>query len=304
MERRRVRRSLIFSLAAGFFAGLAAHAQTPLGVRIASGMGLVVASDNTWPALRIILPGHPDSDRTIEVLFPEHVAVRKQGDTEAKHLYLFQPGLHGDLPGWRQVGQSLEYEKDFEGGLHMLARATLEDDGVRFRYEFENRSKTAYEMIYAPTDPRLTSIFLDVRLERTYVHHQDGFDLLASETPSRLTMSLDQWLPARYLASFTWPIPPKRVERRDDGITYYSKSRAVDVPLLVTLSTDGKWVVASFARTTGNVWSNPELTCQHVDPEVSLAAGASAVMETKILVFPGSLGDVLPKVNAQRSTLQ
>ncbi len=304
MERRRVRRSLIFSLAVGFSGGLATHAQTPSGVQNASGMRLVVASDNTCATLHIILPGHPDSDRTIEVLFPEHVTVRKEGETEAKHLYLFRPGLHGDPPGWQQVGQSLEYEKDFEGGLHMLARATLEDDGVRFRYEFINRSKTAYEMIYAPTDPRLTSIFHDVRLERTYVHHKDGFDLLASETPRRLTMPLDQWLPARYLASFTWPIPAKRVERRDDGITYYNKSRAVDVPLVVTLSADGKWVVASFTRTTGNVWSNPELTCQHVDPEVSLAVGASAVMETKILVFPGSLDDVLPKVNAQRQTLQ
>jgi hypothetical protein len=139
----------------------------------------------------------------------------------------------------------------------MLARASLEGDGVRLRYEFVNRSKVAYEMIYAPTDPRLTSIFHDVRLERTYVHHTDGFDLLASETPSRLTMPLGQWLPARYLASLTWPIPPKRVEKKQDGITYYNKSRAVDQPLVATLSDDGKWVVASFTRTTGNVWSNP-----------------------------------------------
>jgi hypothetical protein len=58
-------------------------------------------------------------------------------------------------------------------------------------------------MIYAVTDPRLTSIFQDVRLERTYVHHTDGFDLLASETPDRLKMPLDQWLPCRYLASLT-----------------------------------------------------------------------------------------------------
>jgi hypothetical protein len=117
-------------------------------------------------------------------------------------------------------------------------------------------------------------------------------------------MPLDQWLPARYLASFTWPIPPKRVERKDDGITYYNKSRAVDEPLVAILSTDGKWVVASFTRTTGNVWSNPELTCQHVDPQIFLAPGARAAMETKILVFPGSLDEVLDKVNAQRQTLQ
>src|SRR5262249_42057823 len=103
-------------------------------------------------------------------------------------------------------------------------------------------------------------------LERTYVHHVDGFDLLASETPSRLRMPLNEWLPARYLASFTWPIPSQHVERRD-GITYYNKSRAVDAPFISTLSQDGRWVVASFTRNTGNVWSNPELSCQHVDPK-------------------------------------
>jgi hypothetical protein len=60
---------------------------------------------------------------------------------------------------------------------------------VRFRYEVRNESRATYDMIYAPTDPRLTSIFHDARLERTYFHHADGFDLLASETPRRLTNS-------------------------------------------------------------------------------------------------------------------
>jgi hypothetical protein len=290
--------------AAWFGAGTTTHAQTPSVVQNASGMRLAVAGENTDPTLHIILPGHPDSDRTIEVIFPEHVTVRKSGETEGQHLFLVQPGQQEDQPAWQQVGQSLQYEKDFAGGLHMLARATLEDDGVRFHYEFVNRSKASYEMIYAPTDPRLTSIFHDIRLERTYVHHKDGFDLLASETPGRLTMPLDQWLPARYLASFTWPVPPKKIEKRDDGITYYNKSRSVDEPLVATVSTDGKWVVASFTRTTGNVWSNPELTCQHVDPQIALPPGASGAMETKILVFPGSLDEVLKKVTAQRQTLE
>ena len=268
------------------------------------GIRLVVASENTDPALAIILPGHDVGDRTIEVLVPEHVTVREQGDTDVQHLYLFRPGHHhGGQPVWQQVGHSLHYEREFDGGLHMLARATLQDDGVRFRYEFANRSQTPYELIYAPTDPRLTSVFHDVRLERTYVHHQDGFDLLASETPSRLTMPLNQWLPARYLVSFTAPVPSKRVERRTDGITYYTKSRAVDEPLIATRSTDGNWVVASFARTSGNVWSNPALTCQHVDQQMPLAPGVTGAMETKLLVFPGSLEDVLQKVNAQRQTL-
>ena len=95
----------------------------------------------------------------------------------------------------------------------------------------------------------------------------------------------------------------KRSERRDDGIAYYNKSRLVDPPLIATLSTDGKWVVASFARTTGNVWSNPELTCQHVDPQIAVAAGATATIEIKMLVFQGALADVLNKVISQRQRL-
>jgi hypothetical protein len=141
-------------------------------------------------------------------------------------------------------------------------------------------------------------------LERTYVHHADGFDLLASETPSRLTMPLDEWLPARCLASFTWPIPSQRVERRD-GIPHYNKSRAVDAPFIATLSRDGRSVVASFTRNTGNVWSNPELTCQHVDPQAALSPGEEAILETKILLVRGSsLSDVFDMAMKQRDSLR
>jgi hypothetical protein len=52
------------------------------------------------------------------------------------------------------------------------------------------------------------------------------------------------------------------------------------------------------------VWSNPKLTRQHVDPQIALAAGDTAAIEIKILVFQGTLADVLNKVVAQRQTLQ
>ncbi len=280
------------------------HAQTPPVIRNADGLRMFVAPENTQPSLRVQLPGSPDKDRAIEVIFPEHITARKVGSDEAEHLYLFHPGRDESAPQWRQVDQSLQYEKDLREGIHFLARATLVGDGVLFHYEFLNRSKAAFAMIYAVTDPRLTSIFHDVRLERTYVHHKDGFDLLASETPSRLTMPMSEWLPSRYLASFKWPVPAQRIERRGDGITYYNKSRAIDEPMIATLSMDRKWVVSSFTRTTGNVWSNPELTCQHVDPEASLDPGQLAVLEVKILIFKGSLEKALQKVTSQRDTLK
>lgn len=273
-------------------------------VQNAAGLRLLVSTEHASPVLRVVLPGRPTSDRSIEILFPEHVTAVKQGQRSARQLYMFRPGQRGDQPRWRRSSASLEYERDLGDGVRLLARAVLEDDGVRFRYEVTNASPVAYDMIYAVTDPRLTSILHDTRLERTYVHHADGFDLLASETPRRLTMPLDQWFPARYLVSFTWPIPAQRVELRDDGITYYNKSRAVDVPFIATVSTDKAWVIASFARTAGNVWSNPELTCQHVDPQTSLSPGQRATIELKMLVIRGSLDDALERAIRQRESLK
>jgi hypothetical protein len=279
-------------------------AAEPGSVKNAAGLQLLVAEENAAPTLRIVLPGRPTSDRAIEVLFPEHVTARKRGSIVGEHLYQFRPGSWGERPAWRRAGQSLEYERELPGAARLLARATLEEDGVRFRYELTGRSDVTYEMIYAVTDPRLTSIFHDVRLERTYVHHPDGFDLLAAETPARLTMPLDRWLPSRYLVSFTWPVPPRRIEHREDGITYYNKSRPVDEPFIATLSADRTWVVASFARETGNVWSNPELTCQHVDPQTSLSPGQRVILEVKILVLHASLAEAFQRAVQQRRSLQ
>src|SRR5579871_4228268 len=271
-------------------------------IRNAAGVKLTIAEEDTQPALDIVLPDRPGV--AIKVVFPEHVTVRRRGGTEGEQLYLYRPGKSGERPAWRTVGGSLEYESDLKGNVHLLARATLEEDGVLFHYELQNRSNVDYEMALAITDPRMISTLHDERLERTYVHHRDGFDLLGSETPERLTLPLNQWLPSRYLASYTWPVPALRVEKRADGITYYNKSHAVDEPMVATLSADRKWVVASFTKTTGNVWSNPELTCQHVDPYKPLVPGGTAQIEVKILIFQGTLEQALEKVRAQRGLLQ
>ncbi len=100
------------------------------------------------------------------------------------------------------------------------------------------------------------------------------------------------------------PFPEQRIQHRDDGITYYYKSRAIDVPLIATLSVDRKWVAASFSRDPGNVWSNPELTCQHVDPQVSLPRVGRAFYEIKILLFQGTLEDALKRSMQQRPMLK
>jgi hypothetical protein len=304
MERARwsftVRMAALGALWLGFASGALGQASQ---ISNRDGLGMSVDTEDRDPAIHIVVPGGPDADRSFNILLPEHVTVRRHGQSEAKHLYIYKPGAQGVAPPWEQRGQSLEYAEDF-GEIHFVARATLESDGVLFHYEFENRSEVDYDMATAVTDPRFKTFFYDPRLERTYVHHREGFDLLASETPARLTMPLSQWFPVRYLAQFTAPIPEQRVQHRDDGITYYYKSRVVDVPMIATLSVDGKWVAASFARNPGNVWSNPELTCQHVDPEVSLPKGQIAFYEVKILIFKGTLEEALEEVMQERPALK
>lgn len=281
---------------------VAATSQT-LDVRNSSGLRMSVDTDDHNPALIIVVPDGPEGVRSSKILFPEHVTVRAHGQSEPEHLYIFRPGTEGYSPEWKKTDNALEYARHF-GQIHFVARATLKDDGIVFHYEFTNHSGIDYDMVTAITDPRFHAVFYDPRLQRTYVHHKDGFDLLASETPARLTIPLKNWFPVRYLASYTAPVPKERIQHRDDGITYYYKSRPVDMPMIATLSEDRTWVAASFARDPGNVWSNPELTCQHVDPDVPLPHHGHAAYEVRILIFNGSLEDALRKVLAQRNNLQ
>lgn len=279
------------------------HAQSPpRELHNRAGVRLSVDPDDGDPALSLFVPDGGGA-RSSQILFPEHVTVRAHGHQEPEHLYIFRPGAAGASPAWTELRNALQYARDF-GLIHFTARATLVDDGIVFRYAFVNHSAVDYDMVTAITDPRFHAVFYDPRLQRTYVHHQAGFDLLASETQARLSMPLQDWFPVRYLASYTAPVPAERIQHRDGGITYYYKSRPVDVPMIATLSQDGDWVAATFARNPGNVWSNPELTCQHADPEVPLAHGGSAAYEVKILILKGSLEDALHKVLAQRSALE
>src|SRR5262249_48596298 len=110
----------------------------------ASGLKLLVVQDPVAPTVRIVLPGHSESDRAIEVLFPEHVTALKSGSSVVEHLYLSSSAGPGGSANWRRSERSFEYERDLPHDIHLLARATLEDDGVRFHYEFTNRSSTEW----------------------------------------------------------------------------------------------------------------------------------------------------------------
>ncbi len=301
---------LLLTEAAGMLSEGATHAGAPQALAViqpASDLRLMVVPESASPRLRLLVPGHSDASQSFEVEFPEHAWGRERSTKAVERLYIETPfdrprtDLVTHFFGWRQEGKSLVYEMDLKNKVTMRAEATLEPDGVRYTYTFTNYSATAYEELQAVTDPRLRGTFHDVFLERTYVHRDGRFELLASDTPQRLKMTETQWLPCRYLDSYEWPVPPpdKRVEKKE-GITYYNASRPVDEPFIATVSRDERWIVATYTLHTGNVWSNPELTCQHADPSTELNPGETKRVELKTFVLRGSLADLWAKISADR----
>jgi len=265
-----------------------------------SGVKLIVVN-KAFPLLKILLPGQSASDRGIEVEFPEHVTGLNEKTNSNEHLYLITRGNSNRRtePVWRVNGNVLIYETVLNNNIKLIARAKLDSIAVEYSYELTNNSTIPYRSLQAVTCVKLYSMFSDTLLERTYVHHSNGFDLLASETPQRLTMGLQQWLPCRYLVSYTWPISNKRIEKDEDGITRYNKSRKVDQPFIATFSHDKKWIAATYTKETGNLWTNPERSCQHADPSVSLKPGETKILKLKTFIIRGNFERVLELVKKE-----
>jgi hypothetical protein len=255
-----------------------------------SGLRLSVINKE-FPLLKILLPGQLDSDRGIEVEFPEHVTGVNKNSGKAEQLYFVSLGNRNrrTSPVWKLEKNTIIYETDLQDNVHLTAKAILEPDGLRYSYTFTNRSGADYKNLGAITCVKLYSLFSDTLLRRTYVHHPNGFELLASETPQRLTLPLNQWLPCRYLVSYTWPVPKQRTEKDEDGITRYYKSKKTDLPLIATLSHDKKWVAATCSTDPGNLWDNPERTCHHADPAIDLNKGEIKTISLKTFIYKGDL---------------
>ena len=290
-----VRLILFFFLACG----VQACAQSELTLtNHESGLRVMVINKN-FPLLKILLPGQPASDRGIEVEFPEHVTGLNKQTNQLEHIYLVTRGNSNNRtrPAWKIADNALVYETEMNDKIKMVAKAQLQSNGVSYTYTVTNNSTITYDSLQAVTCVKLYSVFSDTLLTRTYVHHANGFDLLASETPERLTMPLNKWLPCRYLVSYTWPVPVKRIEKLANSPTYYNKSRKVDKPFIATVSHDKKWIAATYTRETGNLWTNPERSCQHADPYISLSPGEMKSLQLKTFIVKGNLEGLLQVIN-------
>jgi hypothetical protein len=290
---------IFFSLLLLIIGGIT-HAQPRLSLSRPDGLKVIVVNQK-YPLIKVLLPNQPVTDRGIEIEFPEHVTGVNQKTGQSEHLYLVSMGNANKrgMPVWRKAGDTLIYESRLDGAVNLVASVVIEQDGLRYTYKLTNRSNRAYQNLQAVTCVKLYSLFADILLERTFVHQQGGFDLLASETPERLTMGMDKWLPCRYLVSYSWPINPSYVQTGDDQITRYNKSKKADKPFIATLSHDKQWVAATYTKETGNLWTNPERSCQHADPAVNLDAGETKTLELKTFIIKGNLDQLLQLVDRE-----
>ncbi len=77
------------------------------------------------------------------------------------------------------------------------------DDGIIFRYGFDNRSAIDYDIVMVITDPRFPRF--------STIHGWSGLMYttrmvpICWHPPARLTMPLKDWFPVRYLASYAAP---------------------------------------------------------------------------------------------------
>jgi len=287
------RRELLTAAAGGplAFAPLAFAQETADTLTLASPSGLRMErlGDSQRPAVALFLPETKSPSVIIEM--PEH-AWRKEKEIGEPSwfykMYTSDPALRGAVK-WARDGNTLSYSMKTPSGFTLNTKASLEEYGVTITHEVTSNSASHLAAVQATTCVKLYRPFSDVFLERTYVHHPEGLELIASETPDRFAKNAEEWLPCRYIARVGKNAPPAeyRVERLD-GVTRYFKSRAADAAFLATQSQPGRWTAATHALNCDSVFTNPARTCHHTDPLALSVTDGRAVLSLRVYLLKGT----------------
>jgi hypothetical protein len=270
----------------------AQQSENNLSIATASGLRMVQHGDAQRPAVAVFLPSAKEPAAVIEM--PEH-AWRKEKESDQQtwfyRMYTADPALRGQV-GWSKQGNTLSYAMTAASGFRLNCRAALDDEGIAIDYEIVSSSIPQVAAAQAVTCMKLYRPFTDVFLERTYVHHAEGIELIAAETPDRLRKNAEEWLPCRYIVRVGKgaPAAPYRVEKQD-GVTRYFKSSVADAPFLATESEPHGWTAATHTLTADSVFTNPARTCHHTDPIALGLADGRARLGLKVYMVRGTPED-------------
>jgi hypothetical protein len=225
---------------------------------------------------------------------PEHAWRKEQPADEQSwfyKMYTSDPNLRGEVT-WLKDANTLSYSMKTPSGFSLNSKASLEADGVAITHEVTSTATSNLTVVEAPTCVKLYRPFTDIFLERTYVHHPEGLQLIASETPDRLAKNAEEWLPCRYVVLCGKKAArPGRLTERLDGVTRYFKSRVADVAFIATESQPRGWVAAPHGIDCPSVFTNPARTCHHADSRVQSSSNGKALLRLKVYLIKGTLKD-------------
>jgi hypothetical protein len=264
-----------------------------------SGLRMERVGDSQRPAIALFLPETKFPSAIIEM--PEHAWRKEKEGGEPSwfyKMYTSDPAMQGEVK-WVREGNTLSYSMKTPSGFTLNSKASLEADGVAITHEVASNSASRMAAVQATTCVKLYRPFSDVFLERTYIHHPEGLELIASETPDRFAKNAEEWLPCRYIVRVGKNAPPAeyRVERLD-GVTRYFKSRAADAAFVATQSQPGGWTAGTHAMNCDSVFTNPARTCHHADPLALSVTDGRATLRLKVYLLkctPTELWDLIAK---------
>lgn len=265
----------------------------------ATGLRLEQHGNPQRPTVAVFLPEAKDPSVVIEM--PEH-AWRKETETAEPlwfyKMYSSDPAFKGQVE-WSLLDRALAFSMTTPSGYLLQTKAVLESDGVAISHEVSNGSVKQIAAVEAVTCVKLYRPFTDVFLDRTYIHHPEGLDLIASETQGRTNKNAEEWLPCRYIARVGKNAPRRehRVEKID-GVTKHFKSRAADAAFLATESNPGGWTAATFANDCDSIFTNPARTCHHADPVAKNISNGRATLRLKVYLLRGSASDAWQRVSS------
>jgi hypothetical protein len=268
--------------------GAATVAPEPrLALRARSGVTVRAVGSRSGPMLELVLPGRQTASAVVEL--PEHAWGRRTASSEQIWFYsLYGKERARATAAWRLDGESLTYTMETPL-VRMTARAAFQGARLDIAYTISNPSQESYAAVMATTCVKLFRPFTDVFLERTFVRQGNRLALIAADTPERLDMNAEQWLPCRYIARTSGPPLDQGARvRREEGVTKYTTRQFIDAPFLVTTSSPAGWTAATFARDAESVFTNPARTCHHADVIRPLPAGTSVQLSSHVVISPGS----------------
>jgi hypothetical protein len=252
-----------------------------------SGLRLERFGDPQRPAVALFL--HQVQDPSVVIEMPEHAWRKADPDGQQEwfyKMYTTDPALRGQV-AWTQSGNRLGFTMTTPSGYVMRSQATLQADGLDIVHEISHKSVRRHAAVEAVTCVKLYRPFTDVFLDRTYVHHADVLDLVASETRANKGTQKNGCRAGtvrRSTGNGGRRGEYRQEKRRNHPILQVQTGRC---GVLATESATGNWTAATFAVGCDSVFTNPARTCHHTDPGARGISNGQATLRLKVYLVKG-----------------